>query len=102
MAAKTCWDSWEMVQEALSEGRAGKGLCPMVAVMWAQKWNPPALSAAESVRAPPTRVRRAPTLSFTPHAHVAYHVAVSLRVGAVRTQGFDHRSLSLLSLSRSR
>jgi hypothetical protein len=44
------WDSWDVVQEALSEGRAGKGLSPLVAVMWSQKWNPPALSAAESVR----------------------------------------------------
>lgn len=87
MAAKICWDSWEPVQEALSEGRAGKGLCPLVAVMWAQKWNPPALSAAESVRGPPTRVRIAHA-AFTRHMLVTMRVAVSARAGASVNPGF--------------
>mmetsp|Transcript_24722 Transcript_24722/g.34077 ORF Transcript_24722/g.34077 Transcript_24722/m.34077 type:complete len:143 (+) Transcript_24722:131-559(+) len=41
------WDKWEVVNDTINE--KGQGQFPLVVVLWAQTWNPPALNAAESL-----------------------------------------------------
>lgn len=41
------WDRWESVQEALVQ-RSDEAF-PLVAVLWAQSWNPPSVNSAESL-----------------------------------------------------
>jgi len=41
------WDGWNVVQDTISDKQ--KAGPPLVAVLWAQAWNPPSLHAAESL-----------------------------------------------------